>query len=169
MKTLLTKFRLSNALDEKAGALPPPLQAKVDASPELRDFARQTAALGQALRRPPAGPAAEESLHRSIMCAVRAHDGEARPRRAPMGFALAAAFAAVALIGIWLAMRAPLADGSRAPSEAEKKAVEQFVVDFSGQISHPEALAVVAPLSNELASVDHDIRDTTRFILASLP
>jgi len=167
---LLTKFRLSNALDDKSGApLPDSLAKEIDSCPELRDFAQCAAALEGALRKSPAVPAADETLHRSIMRAVRATAMEPPPRRVPMGLGLATALGALAALAICLAVRPPWASVRAASSEAQKNAMAQVVQEIDGALSQPVPVRVVAPLSNEWASVDHDIRNTTRFILASLP
>ena len=170
MKKLLTKFKLSNALDEEArGPVPDSLREKISACPELRDFARRAAELDRALRRPPAVPATDATLHPFIMRAVRASAAEPAPRRMPMRIGLATAFAALAVMGIWLAARPPAPSFPSTPSRAQTLAAAQFVRDMSGEISRSVPGAVVAPLSNELACVDHDIRETTKFILATLP
>ncbi len=187
MKTLLTKFRLSNALDEKAGEpVPDSLREKISACPELREFAQRAASLDRGLRRPPAVPAADATLHESIMGAVRARAAAAGSsgelmqfgarRSSPLPFArvpirigLATAFAAFAVIAIWLAVRPPAQVLPPSASNAQTMAAAQLVLDVSGEISRTVPGSVVAPLSNELACVDHDIRDTTQFLLAVLP
>jgi hypothetical protein len=176
MKNLLTKFRLSNALDEKAGGpLPDALREKIAACPELRDFAQRAAALDRGLRRPPAGPGADAMCHQSIMRAVRASAAESAASGAgcsplPFGRApMTIGFAAMAAIAIWLAVRPPAPGLPAGASNAQSLAAAQIVLDVSGEISRSMPDAVVAPLSNELACVDHDIRDTTQFILGVLP
>jgi hypothetical protein len=170
MKKLLTKFKLSNALDKEAvGPVPDSLREKISACPELRDFAQRTAALDRALRLPPAVVAADASLHHSIMRAIRANAAESAPGRVPIRIGLASALAALAVIGIWLAARPPTQSLPVAPSDAQRLAAAQMVLDMGREVSRSVPAAVVAPLSNEWACVDHDIRDTTRFILAALP
>jgi hypothetical protein len=169
VKKLLTKFRLSNALDENPGQpLPDSLRKIIGACPDLRKFAQRAAELDRALGRPPGVPTPDEALHRSIMRAVLGAT-EPAPTSVPIRIGLVAALTALAAIGIWLAIRSPSPGLSASPSEAQRKEAAQIVMDIGGQISHSVPLAVVAPLSNEWASVDHDVRDTTRFILASLP
>jgi hypothetical protein len=102
MKSWLTKFRISTALDS-GEPLPPSLRQKIAADPELEHFAHQAQALGRPLLRlPSAGP----SLHDSIMRAVRASaQRREQPRRAPMfsWLAASAAFAATVMFCLWLA------------------------------------------------------------------
>jgi len=170
MKTLLTKFRLSNALDETAGGpIPDSLRDKLNACPELREFAQRTVALDRGLRHPPAVPPADAALHESIMEAVRTSTAQSSSSRAPTRIGLATAFAAFAVIAIWLAVRPPAQVAPPTASNAQTMAAAQLVLDMGGEISRTVPGSVVAPLSNELACVDHDIRDTTQFVLAVLP
>jgi hypothetical protein len=48
-------------------------------------------------------------------------------------------------------------------------AAAQIVLDMGGQISRSVPDSVVAPLSHELASMDLDIQDTTKFVMGVLP
>jgi hypothetical protein len=170
MKTLLTKFRLSNALDDKPGApVPDSLAQKVKNSSELREFAQSAAALEGALRNSTNVPVVDETLHLSIMRAVRATATQPPPRRVSMGIGLAAALGALAALAMFPALRAPWAGGRAKSPDAQQIAVAQVVREIDGALSQPVPARMVAPLSNEWASVDHDIRNTTRFILASLP
>ncbi|HEY3857775.1 MAG TPA: hypothetical protein VGO67_25605 [Verrucomicrobiae bacterium] len=173
MKNLLTKFRLSNELDEKSGvSMPGDLRKAVDASPELQDFSRRADALDRDLRKKPEVARADESLHQSIMRTVRSAERtqgakdeiqwrlgtDALPWMA--GLALAA-------FAIWLAVR-PAAPGTSAESREQSLAVAKVVIDVGGQI--PKSVpSVMSPLTNELACVDHDIQDTTKFVMAMLP
>jgi hypothetical protein len=169
MKNLFAKFRLSNALDDKAaGPLPDALGEKISDNPELRDFAQRTESLDRALRHSPAVPAADSSLHNSIMRAVRASELEPAPRFNPMTFGLATAGLAMAVIGIWLALR-PATSGFPRQSNARSLAAAQAVIDMGSEISRSVPSSMVGPLTNELACVDHDIQDTTKFVLAMLP
>jgi hypothetical protein len=169
MKNLLAKFRLSNAIDDKAGeSSPDTLQEKISANAELRDFAQRTEALDRALRRPLTAPVSDPSLHNSIMRAVRASTEEPAPRFNPIGFGFAMSGVAMAVIGIWLAMR-PASSGYPRQSNARSLAAAQAVFDMGGEISRSVPSSVVGPLTNELACVDHDIQDTTKFVLAMFP
>ncbi len=127
------------------------------------------------LRRPTAGPGADATLHQSIMRAVRTSAAESAASGAgcsplPIGRApMTIGFAALAAIGIWLAVRPPAPVLPTTTSNAQSLAAAQIVLDVTGEISRSVPDAVVAPLSNELAFVDHDIRDTTQFVLGVLP
>jgi hypothetical protein len=170
MKKLLTKFRLSNALDDGSGSqIPDSLRDTVNASPELKDFSKRADALDRALRqRPNASPSAP-SLHQSIMRAVRSSATEPAPEPMRFGFGLATLTAglAVAAIAVWLAVR-PSTPGTSVKSREQSLAAAQVVIDMGGQL--PQSVpSVVSPLTNELACVDHDIQDTTKFVMAMLP
>jgi hypothetical protein len=99
MKLLLTKFRISAALD--AGKqLPASLRQKIAAEPELEHFAHRTQALHWTLRNP---PLAAPSMHDSIMRAVRVSAQREQPRREPLlAWLTAAATTAVSVAAVWL-------------------------------------------------------------------
>lgn len=170
MKKLLTKLRLSNALDDKPGGLlPQRLREAVDASPELKIFSQRAEALDRALRQSPGVSPSDASLHQLIMRAVRSSAAEPAPEPGRFGFGLAtlAAGLVVAAIAVWLVVR-PATPGTLAKSRAESLAAAQVVIDMGGRL--PQSVpSVVSPLTNELACVDHDIRDTTKFVMAMLP
>jgi hypothetical protein len=185
MKNLLTKFRLSNELDEKSGvSMPGDLRKSVDASPELQNFSQRADALDRALRKRPSVAPSDASLHQSIMRAVRSTEQtqeaaanivwrrgtDALPWTGRMRFGFGATLTAglaVAAIAIWLAVR-PATPGTQAKSREQSLEVAQVVIDMGGQL--PQSVpSVVSPLTNELACVDHDIQDTTKFVLAMLP
>jgi hypothetical protein len=161
MKSWLTKFRLSAALDADQ-PMPESLRQKISADPELQRFARRTEALGRALRNPPPPP--DPSLHDSIMRAVRASRRE-QPRRAPLAAWLipSSALSALALAGVWVAFH------HRAPTGAPSLDTPAIVLEMSESMPGAMPSAVLAPLSNEWARVDRDIQNTTQILLASLP
>ena len=164
MKTWLAKFRISSALDS-GRPLPETLRQKIAADAELQRFVRRADALGRALKhQPPPGP----PLHDSIMRAVRASARRGQPRRAPVSFWLtasssAAAVAAVAGVCVWLAFH------RAAPSAGPSLNGPALVLEMSEQIPNAMPLAMLAPLTNELARVDRDLQDTTQILLASFP
>jgi hypothetical protein len=167
---LWTKFRISNALDN--ASISDSLRQKIEASPETRDFSRQMGDLDRALRDQPPLPSAPDTLHQSIMRAVRASSHEAQPpRRAGIiWISFASAAAAAVAICIWLiAHPTPQSPPAIASQGAQTLAAAQRAWDMSKEVSRTMPAAVVGPLSNELASVDQDVRDTTKFILATLP
>ena len=159
MKSWLTKFRISAALD--AGK-PLPDLPNIAADPELERFARRTEALGRALRNvPPAAP----SQHESIMRAVRAAARREPPRRAlaPSWLAAAAAIAALAVICLWPGIHRPALPVGPSLGQAVQ------VLEMSEQMPHTMPKMVMAPLSDEWARLDRNVQDTTQVLLASFP
>ncbi|MGA2751390.1 MAG: hypothetical protein ABSG59_21700 [Verrucomicrobiota bacterium] len=171
MKHLLTKFRISNALDS-GRPLPRVLQEKIRRCPELRRFAQDAAEAHRALRSPPTLPPPDEALRRSIMRALRAPAAPSpsvRPSTAAW-LAPASVFAAMALACVWLSVRRPPPVPVPATrGGAQTLAAADRVLDLGGEMSRTMPSAVVAPLSNELACVDLDLRNAARFVLATLP
>lgn len=93
MKSWLTKFRISNALD--AGKpLPETLRRKVAADAELERFVDCGEAVGRSLR---SATIAAPLLHEGIMRAVRVAARREETRRAPVFSWLAASAGAAAL------------------------------------------------------------------------
>jgi hypothetical protein len=165
---LWTKFRISSALDNATAS--DSLRRKIEATSETRDFSRQMANLDRALRVQPPTLNAPDTLHQSIMRAVRANSQEkAAPRATGIIWISSAATAATAIC-IWLvAHPTPQSPPPTASQSEQTMAAAQRAWDMSKEVSRAMPAAVVGPLSNELASVDQDVRDTTKFILATLP
>lgn len=165
---ILNKFRISNSFDNGRG-LPASLRAKIAASAELSAYLKESAAVDRALRRPSLPPA-DPSLHRGIMRAVRAVATEPAPRRAApgLGWAAAAALAVVAMMGVWLALPRALPRQVTA-AEPTPLATVTAAIELGGQISQRMPAEVIAPLSNEWAQVDDDLRGASRVILSSMP
>jgi hypothetical protein len=167
---LWTKFRISNALDKKV--VPDSLRQKIEATAETREYSRQMANLDRALRDQPMPPSAPDTLHQSIMRAVRAssHETHASRRTSMIWISSTSAAAAAIAICIWIIARpAPQSPPQIASQGEQTLAAAQRAWDVSKEVSRTMPAAVVGPLSNELASVDQDVRNTTKFILATLP
>jgi hypothetical protein len=165
MRTWLAKFRVSTALDS-GEPLSAKLRQKIAADAELQNFVRRADALGRALKHqpPPAGP----PLHESIMRAVRESARRGQTRRAPVSIWLyvspaVAAVAAVACVSLWLAFH------RAAPKGAGSLDGPALVLQMSEEMPKTMPMAVLAPLSNEWARVDRDVRNTTQVLLASFP
>lgn len=100
MKTWLTKFKISNALD--AGrALPEQLRRKIAGDAELERFVDCAESLGRSLR---GATIAVPPLHDGIMRAVRASVRKEEPHRAPVlsWLAASAGVAAMGTVYFWL-------------------------------------------------------------------
>jgi ferric-dicitrate binding protein FerR (iron transport regulator) len=161
MKSWLTKFRISAALD--AGKpLPQSLRQRIATDPELERFTRRTEALGRALRSvPPAAPSQRDSIMRAVGAAAR----QEQPRRAlaPSWLAASAAVAALAVMLLWTAFHRPASPGPQSLDGAV------MVLQMSEQMPDAMPRMVMAPLSDEWARVDRDLKDTTQVLLASFP
>jgi hypothetical protein len=165
---LWTKFRISNALDKEG--VSDSLRRKFEASSETRDFSRQMTNVDHSLRVQPPAPNAPDTLHQSIMRAVRLSGEEKTEPRATGIIWISSTAVAAAAICIWIIARpTPQSPPPIASQDAETLAAAQRAWDMSKEVSRTMPAAVVGPLSNELASVDQDVRDTTKFILATLP
>jgi hypothetical protein len=161
MRSWLAKFRISAAMDT-GKPLPESLRQKMSADPELEGFARQTEALGRALRKVPA-PA--PSQHDAIMRAVRASARNEKVARSfsPSWLAVSTAVAALAVMFVWIGMHRPTTPGRQSLEGAA------MVLEMSEHMPDTMPTMVMAPLSNEWARVDHDVRNTTQVLLASFP
>jgi hypothetical protein len=115
MKSMLTKFKISTALDS-GKPLPDSLRQKIAADPELERFANRAQSLGRPSASGITMPG-DPSLHDSIMRAVRAAGQREEPRRAPVfsWLAASATVAALALVCLWMALPHPSASLRPAP------------------------------------------------------
>ena len=171
MKTWLTKFRISNALDNRK-SLPPAVERAVAQSEELRRFAEIAADLDQALKNSRPVPETSASLHAAIMRAVRAAEPEPAydwqkiwPRLIP-----ATALALLVLLGIFGASnysRQPAA--ILQPAELSSLAVASSVLETGGQLIREMPDAALSPLSDEMQRLNRDLDGAKKFLLASLP
>ena len=171
MKTWLTKFRISNALDNRK-SLPPAVERAVAQSEELRRFAEIAADVDQALKNSRPVPEISASLHAAIMRAVRAAEPEPAydwqkiwPRLIP-----ATALALLVLLGIFGAsnysrQRAAILQ----PTELSSLAVASSVLETGGQLIQEMPDAALSPLSDEMQRLNRDLDGAKKFLLASLP
>ena len=180
MKTWLTKFRISNALDDRK-PLSPAVQRALAKSEELRRFAENSAALDQALENSRPEPEAPASLHASILRAVRtaAHrpeDGEWRMKNGrgeghPPFFIFhprSLVAASIFMLGIFAAIHF-----SRHPNtghiESSSLAAASSALDLGGKLVREMPDAALSPLSDEMQRLNLDLASAQKFLLASLP
>ena len=132
----------------------------------LAKFTRLQEDLERALRRPSAAPKPDPELHNSIMRAVRAARHEEQPRRKPFSLWPVVSGVGVSLaalcVGLLLRPQTPIPS---AIASSELAQAPGTALDLGAEA--PGLL--MAPLSNELARVDHDIHHTTQVLLASFP
>jgi hypothetical protein len=163
MKSWFAKFRISNALDE--GTLRPSLRRKIDASDELRRYAANRGALGDALKRAAPESTPPPTLHSSILRAIRLADQNNAPCRSEFQWRwlAPAALAPLALLGIFVLLHRP----QRPAPPLNIASVAQTLE--GGQELAQSIPAVTAPLSDEFARLNSDLSRTEQFLLAEFP
>ena len=171
MKTWLTKFRISNALDNRK-SLPPAVESAVAQSEEVRRFAEIAADLDQALKNSRPAPQTAAPLHAAIMRAVWAAEPEPAddwqkiwPRLIP-----ATTLALLVLLGIFGAsnfFRHPAT--ILQPAELSSLAVASSVMETGGKLVREMPDAALSPLSEEMQRLNLDLASAQKFLLASLP
>ena len=167
MKSWIARIRISAALD--AGQQPSAwLRRKRSGSEGSGPAEQEMIALDAALKEAPPRVQAPDSLHSSIMRAVRAADrsAAARPQPALMRWLPVPAMAALLLLGaLWFLhslVRTPVQD-------TQSLAATASALQFGNQMVKTMPAAVVAPLSDELNRLNRDLDNTAQFLLASLP
>jgi hypothetical protein len=162
MKSWLARFRVSSAFDDNR-PLPGSLRRQLEKSEELRTFARRISELDSALRKSSAAEA-PDTVHRSIMRAVRTVERAERPAQARAGsvrWLPASALALCVVCALWWFSHWPAANRSLPSPGPALEVAEQMAQSLPAQ--------VMDPLQEELRRVNHDVDDTTRFLLASVP
>jgi hypothetical protein len=167
MKTWLSKYRLSNALDARE-ALAPARREELLGSPRVRQFERTLVALDGALKNASPRPEAPPGLHASIMRAVRNADAPepVRARTVLRRWLPAPAFALL-LVAWWVFSHQSTPSGSSAESRVMSDAASALELGETITYSAPQAMLL--PLSDEWENLSRDLDRTTEFLLASLP
>ena len=171
MKTWLTKFKISNALDDRK-PLSPAIQRAMAQSEDLRGFAEKSVALDQALKNSRPAPEASASLHASILRAVRAAEPTPVfswqifwPRLIPVS-----ALAVLVFIGVFAAnnfSRHP--DAGSKHVESSSMAAASSALELGGTLMREMPDAALSPLSEEMQRLNLDLASAQKFLLASLP
>ena len=171
MKTWLTKFRISNALNDRK-PLPPAVERAMARSEELRRFADNSSTLDHTLKSQLARPEAGPRLHDSIMRAVRAsgpaqvaEKSPAWPRWVP-----ASSFGLLVLLCCLLAIQFfPTLGIKHQPENSETLAAAGSAIELGGRLMREAPSAAMFPLSDEMQKLDHTLADAQSFLSASLP
>jgi len=169
MKNWLTKLSLSFHLDSRK-PIPPRLQQRIDASPELHRFAQASAGVHDRLKASHPTCQPPPSLHRSIMHEIQNSRRTEIPKKTARLVWLPASLVAVFALGLlsWLHV-------SPAPTPALTQPVPQtlaqaaVVLDSGEQLTSTLPDSLLAPLSQELQRLNHDLDQTGQLLLASLP
>jgi hypothetical protein len=129
-----------------------------------------------ALRGSPPKSEVPRALHNSIMRAIQAAHREERSqafgfeifqRFATIRWLPLTGFAALALLGIWLAFR----HYSESPTTSNNQSLPEISSAFvtSQELMDSLPSVTVGPLSDELDKVNQDLDRTAEFLLATLP
>jgi hypothetical protein len=163
MKTWLSKFRISCALDETG--LERGTASLGDREREgLRHYRASVEELDWRLRTARPADSVPVGLHHSIMRSVRrvAGGGGRRPSPVRLRWLPAPALALLIVGGVWWALNRP-EDGSQSLVTAAA-ALEQ-----GRQLTHQAPSAALAPLSQELENLNRDFRKAVEVLIASVP
>lgn len=171
MKTWLTKWRISNALDERK-PLPPAVERALAESAELRRFAADAAAVDQTLTKTRPEPTAPASLHASIMRAVHSAESSEHPgwqnfwpRLIP-----ASALALLILLSIFGVHRFSHPAAVISPvAETSSLAIASSALETGGNLVRAMPGAALSPLSDEMVRLNRDLTNAQNYLLASLP
>lgn len=171
MNTWLTKWRMSNAIDD-CGSFPPAVKTALAQSAELRQFAEDAAALELALTNSRPVPARSPALHAAIMRAIQSAEParacawpEYRSRLIP-----AAALALLLLLGVFGAGRfTKRSEVISPPGNSTAIAVAGTALETGCQLVRAMPDAALSPLNNERLWLDRDLASAQEFLLANLP
>jgi len=162
MKTLLARFRISNALDD---ANPARKQvSRRSRSEEARQFEETSRLLDCRLKSVQPVQTVPDGLHESVMNAVRSASRTQEQQFAPKMLRwLPAPALALLIVGwIWWAF-------NREEQEPQSLTTAGAVLEQSYELTRQAPAAVLAPLSNEMESLNRDFRNAVDFLVASVP
>jgi hypothetical protein len=166
MRSLFTKFCISNALDS-GKTLSPKLQRKIESDAELRAFAESVSRLDRGLT-PPETAELPPFSHQAIMRAVKSAQADSEPEGVTpfrLKWLPVAGCAVLLLAGVWwFARRAP----SPAPELASVESAPA-AIGAGDPVAQDLTATVVAPLSEEWHRLSLDWDKTAEFLLANLP
>jgi hypothetical protein len=163
MKMWLTKFRISNALDD-ANAARKQVLPRGSQSEDVSQFEETARLLDRRLKSAQPAQTVPDGLHDSVLRAVR---GAARAQeRQFTGTILhrlpAPALALLIVGGVWWML-------NRSEPESQSLATAGAALERSHQLTQQAPAAVLAPLSQEMESLNRDFRNAVEFLVASVP
>lgn len=163
MKSWLTKFRISNALDD-ANAAQKQVLPRGNYSEEIRQFEETARLLDRRLKSAQPAQTVPDGLHDSVMRAVRgaSRDQERQSARTVLRWLPAPALALLIVGGVWWML-------NRSEPESQSLATAGAALERSHQLTQQAPAAVLAPLSQEMESLNRDIRNAVEFLVASVP
>ena len=171
MKTWLTKWRISHALDERK-ALSPAVERALAESAELRRFAADAAAVDQAFTQARPQPTDAPSLHTAILGAIRSAEPATSfrwqdiwPRLIP-----ATTLAILIIMSVCLASRSVHPTQQVAKFDAAASlGTASYALEMSGNLMCSIPDTALSPLSEEILMLNRDLTNAQDFLLASLP
>ena len=171
MKTWLTKWRISNALDKRK-PLPPAVERALAESAELRRFAANAAAVDQALAKTRPEPTDPASLHAAIMRAVRSAETSEPsgwqnfwPRLIP-----ASALTLLILLSVFGVQHFSRPPAATSPvTETSSLAIASSALETGGNLVRAMPGVALSPLSDEMIRLNRDLTNAQNYLLASLP
>ena len=168
MKTWLTKFGISNALDD-ANALQKQVLPRSSQPEDVRQFEETARLLDRRLKSARPSQKVPTGLHDSDMRSVRGAERNREPQFAAEHFwanilrrISAPALALLVVGGIWWAL-------SRPEPQPQPLATAGAALERSQQLTQQAPAAVLAPLSKEMEFLNRDFRNAVEFLVASVP
>jgi len=162
MKTWLTKFKISNALDDVAAERERmPNEVKRD---DLRRFRESLRSLDCCLKSAQSGQPVPAGLHDLVMRAVRGASRTQKQLFAPtiLRWLPAPALALLVVAGVWWIL-------SRSESKPQSMVTAAAALEQSLQLTQQAPAAVLAPLSQEMENLNRDFRNAVEVLVASVP
>jgi len=163
MKMWLTKFRISNALDD-ANPAPEKVLPHGSQSEDVRQFEETARLLDRRLKSAQPAQTVPDGLHDSVMRAVRSASRACERQSAPkvLRWLPVPALALLIVGGIWWML-------NRSQPESQSLATAGAALERSHQLTQQAPAAVLAPLSKEMESLNRDFRNAVEFLVASVP
>ena len=163
MKTWLSKFKISNALDE--GGVAPKYSVTSDAEcEEVRQFEEAARSLDRRLKSAQPLRAAPAGLHASVMQAVlgASRIRERQPVPTVLRWLPAPALALLVVVGVWWTL-------SRPETEPQPLVTAAAALEQSHQLTQQAPAAVLTPLSKEMENLNRDLLNAVELLVASVP
>jgi hypothetical protein len=167
MKAWISKFRISSGYDEES--LPKRLATSKELSEDVRQFGESSGRLDRALRNTQGLIQTPDSLHGSIMRAVRV--GGVHPADG-VSFALgpqAAAAAVLVLALIFLALAPSHRQSAVTKILTPPLSLPVAALELGEQVTQAAPETVLSPLTQEWQRLNLDLDKTGQFLLSSLP
>jgi hypothetical protein len=163
MKTWLSKFRISNALDSGDAAPKHPSTGDVECE-EVRQFEEAARSLDRRLKSDQPLRAAPPGLHASVMQAVLGASRIREQQSAPaiLRWLPAPVLGLLVVAGVWWTL-------SRPETEPQPLVTAAAALERSHQLTQQGPAAVLAPLSKEMENLNRDFRNAVEHLVASVP